>query len=266
MGHTRLGAIAKTRKWLDLVEHMTSSTAGTPAAAGEIDAIAARALEAAQKALERATNDPGVGYAFYVLTQIALASRASDWDAALSELGIRLPEGSTLFDLTAEAQDAIDRYLIGESAKSTDLAEIAQQAAGEAVASLAGPQVATLFGTSSSDLQSAIRSLSTKKGFGELGQRFFGRFMARFLNFYLSRITAATFGSARLQQLGDLSRFNEALKLHCDQSARIVRDFCGEWYSKTEYLQGIDLENCSRFMAVALQKLRKELRQQRTEA
>jgi hypothetical protein len=61
----------------------------------------------------------------------------------------------------------------------------------------------------------------------------------------------------------DVAEFNNALRAHCDQSARIVRDFCGEWYSKTEYEKGIDLENTSRFVAVALKKLRSELEQQK---
>jgi len=50
-----------------------------------------------------------------------------------------------------------------------------------------------------------------------------------------------------------------------EESARIVRDFCGEWYSKTEYEQGINLDNSSRFLAVAVRKLRSELEQQGSE-
>jgi hypothetical protein len=122
-----------------------------------------------------------------------------------------------------------------------------------------------LFGGSSDDVRNAIRSLSTKKGFGDLGQRFFGRFVARFLNFYLSRVTAASLGSPRLRDLGDVAQFNDALRLHCDQSARIVRDFCGEWFSKTVYREGIDLKNTSRFLAVAFKKLRGELDRQGSE-
>lgn len=110
-----------------------------------------------------------------------------------------------------------------------------------------------------------MRPLSTKNGFGELGQRFFGRFVARFLNFYLSRITAAQIGTKRIQDAGDFARFEDSLKLHCDQSAHIVRDFCGAWYSKTEYKQGIDLENTSGFLAVAMQKLRSELERQKAD-
>jgi hypothetical protein len=98
-------------------------------------------------------------------------------------------------------------------------------------------------------------------GFGDLGQRFFGRFVARFLNFYLSRVTSANLGSPRLRDLGDVAQFNHALRVHCDQSALIVRDFCGEWFSKTVYREGI-LNNTSKFLAVAFKKPRSELGRQ----
>jgi hypothetical protein len=267
MGHTRLGAVPKTRKWNELVEQIAGlNLAGDVAsAAADVDAIAARTLKATQRGLDKAADDPGVRYTFFLLTQVALASRTSDWQSALGDHGIHLSDDSTVFDFTAEVQDAIDRYVSQNPSGATDLSEIAQQSAGEAITSLAGSRTVSLFGGSSADVQNAIRSLSTKKGFGELGQRFFGRFVARFLNFYLSRVTAANLGSPRLRHLGDVAQFNDALKVHCEQSARIVRDFCGEWYSKTEYQQGIDLENTSRFLAVALKKLRSELEQQRAD-
>jgi hypothetical protein len=47
------------------------------------------------------------------------------------------------------------------------------------------------------------------------------------------------------------------------ESARIVHDFCGEWFSKTEFQKGIDLDNTSNFMAVTLKKLQAELNRQR---
>lgn len=65
-----------------------------------------------------------------------------------------------------------------------------------------------------------------------------------------------------LHQLGDITWFDDALRAHCQQSARIVHDYCGEWYSKTEFREGISLDNTSRFMAVAVNKLRAELGQQ----
>jgi len=186
---------------------------GAPAAA-TMGAIAAQTLDAAQRALDKAVDDPGVRYTFYLLTQVALAARNPDWDAALGRHGIHLSTESTVFDFTAAVQDAIDRHIRQSPLGATDLSEIAQQSAGEAITSLVGTRTASLFGGSSADIRDAMRSLSTKKGFGELGQRFFGRFVARFFNFYLSRVTAANLGSPRLQDLGDIAQASIAVHVH----------------------------------------------------
>ena len=268
MGHTRLGTLPKTRKWDELLKYIAGTRlpgSTVVSAADDITAIAAQTLGKSRKALAKVAQDPGVGYTFYLLTQVALASRTSDWETILVQHGIRLSSDSTVFDLTVELQGAIDQYVLRTQPGATDLSEMAQQSAGEALLSLAGLQTANLFGGSSGDAKNAIRSLSTKIGFGKLGQRFFGRFVARFLNFYLSRATAATLGSTRVQNLSDIAEFNKALELHCHESARIVRDFCGDWYSKTEYEKGIELRDASKFVAVAVKKLGKELEHQRAE-
>jgi hypothetical protein len=268
MGHIRLGAIPKTRKWQTVVSLIASSATKEDGRAkmlaDNVQEIANQALESAQKGLIRVNNDVGVRYTFYLLTQLVIATRSNDWKNSLEAIGINLSEDATIFELTAQVQNAIDDYLF-EHSGVTDLSEIAQQAAGEALATLAGSKQLTLFSSSRDELQSVIHRLSTKKGFSELGQTFFGRFMARFLNFYVSRVTAAHLDGEQLQQIGDLSQFNKVLQSHCEQSAQIVHDFCGEWYSKTEFQEGIDLENTSRFMAVALKKLQAELKQQEAE-
>jgi hypothetical protein len=248
------------------VETLTGSRLrGFPvsSSASRINLIAAQTLKAARTILAKASDDEGVRYTFYLLTQLALASRHPDWRTELDEHGIVLSDESSVFDLIAEVQSAIDRYVGGTSLGATDLSEMAQQAVGEALISLLAARTPSLFeGAESNDLKKALRTLSTKKGFGQLGQRFFGRFVARFLNFHLSRATASGLGTPRLQDLGYIGEFNEALATHCEESARIVRDFCGDWYSKTEYEHGIDLANSSRFLAVAVKKLRSELQHQ----
>lgn len=265
MGHQRLGDIPKSKKWSAVVATVAGEGLGTggPASLSEsVPEIAGLTLDAAQSGLLRAIDDPGLRYTFYLLTQIVLAAREPDWQKRLDDFGIHLSDDSSLFDFTAGVQDAVDRYLASQGAP-TDVSEMAQQAAGQAVAELASPNAKTLFGSGAAEVQDALRKLSTKAGFARLGQRFFGCFMGRFLNFYLSRVTAGQVGGTRLAQVGELSQFNKALEHHCNQGARIVHDFCGEWYSKTEFQHGIDLANTSRFMAVALKKLRAELEKQR---
>lgn len=266
MGHTRLGPLPKSRSWNQVVETLTGNRLrGFPvsSSASRINIIAAQTLKAARTVLAKASDDAGVRYTFYLLTQLALASRHPDWRSELDEHGIALSDQSSVFDLIAEVQSAIDRYVGCTSLGASDLSEMAQQAAGEALTSLLTAQTPSMFGeVDSNDLKNAVRALSTRRGFGQLGQRFFARFVARFLNFHLSRATAAGIGAPRLQDLGQIGEFNEALTTHCEESARIVRDFCGDWYSKTEYKQGIDLANSSRFLAIAVKKLRSELQHQ----
>jgi len=270
MGHTRLGSIPKTQKWKSVVSLIAGGGA-TGAGAGsstllaeDVETIALQALDAAQNGLKAAIDDIGLQYVFYMLTQLVLSSRGDDWQAQLENIGIQLSEDATVFDLTAAFQNVIDDYLF-EHSRSSDISEIAQKAAGEAITALASINQLSLLDSSRDELKSVIHSLSTKNGFSRLGQVFFGRFMSRFLNFYLSRVTAAHLDSDRLQQIGDVSNFNQVLQRHCEQSARILYEFCGQWYSKTEFQQGIDLYNASRFMAVAMKKLQAELKQQRGE-
>lgn len=259
MGHQRLGDIPKSQKWSTVV----SAVGGGGGFGGFVatEDLATLTLDAASEGLDYAKNDPTLRHTFYLLTQLVLAAREPDWRERLAAHGIRLEEHSTLFDFTAELQEAIEDHALNSGGLS-DIGQIAQQAACEAVSSLAAPKARTLFGEGSAELQDAVREFSTKAGFRRLGHEFFGGFMARFLNFYLSRLvpgeTSGRFGGASGQ-----TAFNQRLRAHCMQSAQIVRDFCGDWYSKTEFQQGITPDNTSGFMAVALDKLRAELQKQR---
>lgn len=269
MGHVRLGDIPKTKKWKSVVSLVANSSSektpsDTKTLSDNVQEIAKETLNAAEVGLERAKKDFGLQYTFYLLTQIVLATRNSDWQKSLEKIGIHLSEDATIFDLTTEIQTVIDDVLFEKSC-TTDISELAQQAIGEAFSALASNQQLSLFGNSRDELISMINQLSTKKGFSHLGQVFFGRFMGRFLNFYLSRVTAANLNSEQLSNIGELTHFNQTLELHCEQSAKIVHDFCGQWYSKTEFQEGINLENSSNFMAVALKKLQAELKQQEAE-
>jgi hypothetical protein len=252
MGHTRLGTIPKTRKWVAVVNTVTadsSSSLGAPSTVSQkTDQIASQTLDAAQGGLNAAINDLGLRYTFFLLTQIVLAARTEDWENRLADIGLNLLDDSTLYDLTSEIQNAIDDFLFSNK-HSSDISEMAQKAAGEAITSLAAPKSISMFGNDLEQVKVAIKDLSTKKGFSTLGQKFFGVFMAQFLNFYLSRVTASHVNTQNIQQIGEITKFNDTLRIHCEQSARVVYDFCGEWYSKTEYQKGIDLENSSGFVA-----------------
>src|SRR4051812_29862004 len=164
MGHQRLGDIPKTQKWQNVVAKVAGDGLEAQGAATQVNVlreIASETLAAAEGGLLKAIDDPGLRFTFYLLTQIVLAAREPQWRARLEGLGIRLSDDSSLFDLTSEVQSVIDDHLSTRGG-SSDISEIAQQAAGEAIAKLAGPKAVTLFGAGSDELQDAVRELSTK--------------------------------------------------------------------------------------------------------
>src|SRR5262249_49402105 len=158
-----------------------------------VEHVARLTLATAEPALRKAVDDAGMRAAFLLLARTALAAREPDLPASIAAAGIKLAPDASLFDLTSQLHGAIDE-LVTAKGRATDVSEMAQRALGEAVTELASPRAETLFGTSPDDLKASLRELSTTRGFAELGQRFFGNFLARFLNSYVSRIAAAELG------------------------------------------------------------------------
>ena len=115
MGHTRLGEVPKTHKWKQLVERISGSgrTGNVATADVSVSGIAAQTLDATQEGLKRAANDPGVRYTFYLIAQVALAARTSNWERALGAHGIRAVGGQHCFRLhgrDAERHRSLRRF------------------------------------------------------------------------------------------------------------------------------------------------------------
>lgn len=269
MGHQRLGDIPKTQKWDQVVAKIAgsrSSSSGAGSGSGApltaVSDIAKEILLSAEGGLAEVKQDPSFSYTVFLLTQIVLAARQDDWQQRLQELGIVLSPEATVFELTGQLHEVIDKYR-RKHRGSVTIGEMAQQAAGEAITSLAKDNAITLFGSGRDELQQAIRKLSTRAGFSDLGQHFFGSFTARFLDFYASKIVPKQAGQPGFQSASEFNEFRRSLFQHCHQSAKIVHDFCGQWYSKTEWEKGIDLHNSAGLVTHAIDKMRDELGKQR---
>src|SRR5437660_1267471 len=107
MGHTRLGQLPTARKWKAVVEALSAmgeSEVAYGVFGSDVEMLAVKTLEAAKAGLSKALNDQGLRYTFYLLTQIALASREDDWKKHLEGLGIKLHEDASPFGLTSELQ------------------------------------------------------------------------------------------------------------------------------------------------------------------
>jgi hypothetical protein len=254
MGHQTLGRLPRTRRWREVVELLDRSP-------GETAAVAAAVTEAADFRFRQLANDPGLGYAIWLLARVSWAARGADFLGELRSLGIDTTHDATTLSVISQLSERI-RAELSTSPSSGQFGEIATLAARRALTETVAQTGPSLFSSSIEDLQRAFRDYSTRTGFGDLAQHFFADFMARSLRSFVDRELATHVGEGALADVGASRDFMDALDLHSRQAARIVEDFAGGWYSKHNWESKgeVSQEEAQRFVAYALRKLRTELK------
>ena len=112
------------------------------------------------------------------------------------------------------------------------------------------------------DVRAASASFGTKDGFASLSKDFFGDFTARTIRFLAEKELSNHVGPRdAVRTLEDASALTRDIERYCRESAEIVRDFAGGWYSKANWQaeKQIDHERAEAFLAYALTKLRSEV-------
>jgi hypothetical protein len=256
MGHIRLGGLPKTKKWTQVVNLI--------ARGADVERVASASSNAAEHALERASDDEGLAQAFWLLTQIPQAARQANFSERLWELGLTVSNKPTLLEIVTAFTRAVDGH-VRENGKRSDLGEMAQHAASETLAFLAGRELPSLFAPTATDVQQVLAKLGTSDWFSVVARDFFSRLTSRSLSYFLSRELSKHVGSnKRFASIGDHSDFNEALDLHCREASRIIKEFSGGWYGKAlQREKQITRDEARNFAHVAFRKLRAELRKRR---
>jgi hypothetical protein len=234
----------------------------------EASAVTRATVEAADHRLRALGNDPSVTHCFWLLTRIAWASRGADFAAGLADVGMVIrPESSALAFISQVAEHA--RKGTSQFTESGPFGELASLALRRALSDTVGQQGPSLFGSSLEDMQRAFRAYSTRTQFGVLARRFFGDFLARTLRYFVDKEVSNYVGPDHgLRDIGDSRQFSESLDLYARQSARIMEEFAAGWYSKHNWESRgqISHDEARGFVAVALRKLRMELKRERARA
>jgi len=258
IGHNRLQYPPDTAKWRHVVE--------TLALGGDVSAVAEATLSAAEHGLELAARDKGLTHAVWLLAKVVQASRETDLVAALRSCSVEIPANAAVADVIAGLSDAIDRRLAVARSR-TDLGEIAQMAAVEALSATAGAAAAPLFGESIASTQATLRSFSTDQGFATLAHGFFTRFVERYLTYHLSRELSQHVGeNQRFTDPRAHNEFLESVRQHSSQVASIVRQFASGWYSKSNWETGLSEDSARRFASYCVTKIRSEIGRRRCAA
>jgi len=255
MGHIRLGRLPATKRWQQVVALLAQ---GAPT-----EKVAGASAQAAEYALEHARKDPALLQSFWFLTQIPLAARSVDYDGSLRRLGLSVGHRPSLIEIVSALTSAVNLH-VERSGGRTDLGELAQNAAADSLAAVAGSDLPSLFGPTPEDTRLAISKLAAPDRFAQLARDFFARLTYRHLDYYLSRELSDFVGPAhKIKSADSHTAFNTALEQHCREVSRIVESFAGGWFSKTTFNGGITPEKAGHFIFVALRKIREELRRRR---
>lgn len=252
MGHIRLGELPRTGYWRDVIN--TLDLTNDPAT------IASKTLKAAHKGIDFAKHDIGVANVIYLFMKTVWASKAKYFDKALQAIGIHVSQQAGLVDIVGEFDRTTDKIL-RRSPHRSDLAEMARYSAVDTLNEICLQQTADLFGADIINTQQSLKPYTQAKKFGQIGKRFFGKFLYRFLDYHLSRELADHIGAGKqYRTLQDCGKFKAAMEKHCNEIALIIRDFSGGWPSVTEFRGGINAENVrTRFVPTAFNKIWSEL-------
>jgi hypothetical protein len=219
MGHIRLGRLPATKKWQQVIALLSREAA--------IEQVAAASAEAAEISLEHARLDPALSQSFWLLTQIPLAARSPNYPDSLRSLGVAVHATPSMMETIGAFSAAVDRH-VDRSGGRTDLGELAQHAAAESLAAMAGSDLPGLFGPTSEDARLALGKFAAPDRFARLARDFFARLTQRHLDYYLSRALSNHVGpGCGIGSIDGHTAFNAALEQHCREAARIVEAFAG---------------------------------------
>ncbi len=254
MGHVRLGTLPKSQKWEQVVALV--------GAGAEASQVAAATMDVVQENLKALSDDPALVRSFWLLLQVSQASRKEgNFAAALSEAGVSVAAAApTAADLASGLTTAVDAWVASQGSRSA-LGEMAEMAAAETLAEFSQPRKMGLFPDRNVEsAQDALAARSTDKEFGGLARAFFARLTEKTLAHFIARELPLHSGPDQAHAgLAGQRAFEEGLRTHCQEAARIVEKFASGWISKARFEGKLDEEHASRFVAYSLKKIRDEL-------
>jgi len=254
MGQTRLGRLAKTLRWREVIGLLGASDSTA-------DEVAGAVVLAAERRLRHLKDDAALTYAVWFLTRITWAAKSDRFLDELRGLGVTAPDNVPALGLVSALGDHV-RDATGLLPVPDHFGEIGVLAFRQALTETIGREGPSLFGADADDARRAFSSYATRARYGELARRFFSAFLSRTIRAFVDRELANHIGAEGIAStIGASTEFLRELDRHVWQSSAIVEDFAGGWYSKHNWESRgqVSQEEAQRFLTVAMRKLRSEV-------
>jgi hypothetical protein len=245
-----LGRLPRTVRWKRVIELLEHSA--------NVSDITQASLRAAEKGLSSAPADEGFARTLATIFDFVDAAQSKDTFSALRDKGFSLAEEPTLLDFTISFSERVDASTADLRSKS-DLAEIAKNSFNQVVFTRIAPLLPTLFGTTSAEIENALKGQLRGKQLQGSMHEFFVIFTNRYLQYYLRREIANHIGIGRaLASANDHAEFNRAFETYIRQTVRITDEFTPGWFGKARYEKRLSRAEVSKFAHVAFKKIRSE--------
>lgn len=252
MGHIRIGKLPKIRGWKQVIALLES----TGSSSSEIASATARA---AKDFFDQKKSDTSLAFSYWLLTQITSRARSENFSEEIKKLGLDISKTKDAFDFLSRIA-AFSRAQIKLRGENFPISEFAQLSLSEVLTETIGAQSQTHFGTTQEDIILACRKYSSPNQFAKLARLYFAKVLNRVLQFFISKESPQKIGAGKkFKDISELSSFNLALEGYCYQSAKVVEDFAGGWYSKRNWQGRISEQDAKGFVSVAVDKLRTEI-------
>lgn len=256
MGHERVGTLPKTQEWRSLVAQLGQAALSNEAA----DSLASSTLHQVRHRFDRIQQDTGVQAAFGFLLALSTSHTRPDASGKASP-PLTLTDRPSVLRLVTELGTWVRKHQ-----GSSEYGELAQRAAADAIAAWvkARTEQRDLF-SPEHDTESIWRAANNGAAFSEISRVFFGKFVERYLKYFLEREASAT-----LPTIAERDQFShrlesqiDALSHHAFETSKITQSFAAGWFNKhlAEGHRPPDSE-ITGFLSVAFGKLREELRRE----
>ena len=253
MGHERVGALPRTQRWQNVV----GGIADAASVEGDVSGLANATLENVRSRLLTIHRDTGFVASFQFLLGLALSASPGINRPSLGELAIDLEANPSPLKLSS----VLCQY-VADNRQSAEYAEIARKAAVDVISIWTEKQTRQLSFTGENERASEVwRRASNGSGFCEVARLFFGKFVERYLNYFIGREA-----SSHLANTDDRERLARRLGDHVDgvshhafETARITQSFAAGWFNLYARDGMPPAEEISRFLSHSVGKLREEL-------
>ncbi len=253
MGHERVGALPRTKRWRNVVEGIGEAAS----ADGDVSRLANDTLINVRARLENIQRDTGFVAAFQFLLGLALSASPVTNKGSLGDLLVDLEANPSPLRLAGTLTQYVEA-----NTQSTEYAEIARRAAVDVISIWTEQQSRQLSFSGEHERASEVwRKASDGRGFCEVARLFFGKFVERYLNYFIGREAASNLANTeeRERLARKLENHVDGVSRHAFETARITQSFAAGWFNRHARQEMPTPTEISAFLSHAVGKLREEL-------